>query len=74
MLFASRKNILKYIDFTFERFDNPDKTRVFITHTSAAPEVVDAVRKKLIDFGFAPENINERHNLKVKICQFVEGV
>ncbi len=53
------KNILKYIDFTFERFDNPDKTRVFITHTSAAPEVVDAVRKKLIDFGFAPENINE---------------
>ena len=53
------KNIIKYVDYTLERYNTPDKTRVFITHTSAAPEVVDAVRQKLIDFGFAPENIFE---------------
>lgn len=53
------KNILKYVDFTFERYDRPDKTRIFITHTYADPEVVQSVREKLIEIGFAPENIIE---------------
>ena len=34
-------------------------TRVFITHTHAEPEVVDAVRSRLVEFGFAPDNIIE---------------
>lgn len=53
------KNILKYVDFTFSRYDSPDKTRVFITHTYADEEIVKSVRQKLIDYGFAPENIIE---------------
>lgn len=53
------KNILKYVDFTLERFDDPDKKRVFITHSSAAPEVVESVRQKLITYGFEPDNIIE---------------
>ena len=53
------KNILKYVDFTFERYDCPDKTRIFITHTYADPEVVQSVREKLIERGFASENIIE---------------
>lgn len=53
------KNILKYVDGILEKYDTPDKKYVFITHTHADPKVVAAVRKKLIDFGFADENIHE---------------
>ena len=53
------KNILKYVDAVLEKFDTPDTSRVFITHTYAEQETVDAVRKKLIDYGFARENIIE---------------
>lgn len=53
------KNILKYVDYTLERYNTPDKTRVFITHTFAEPKVVELVKQRLIEFGFAPESIIE---------------
>ena len=53
------KNVMKYVDNTLEKYDRPDLTRVFITHTYADEDVVNAVRYKLIKFGFAPENIFE---------------
>ncbi len=53
------KNILKYVDITLDKYNTPDMTRVFITHTHADAEVVAAVRKKLLDFGFKDENIYE---------------
>ena len=53
------KNLAKYIDYTLEKFNTPDMSRVFITHTHADATAVDIVRKKLMDYGFAPENIIE---------------
>lgn len=34
----------KYVDNIFDMFDNPDTKRIFITHTSASPEVVALTR------------------------------
>ena len=53
------KNVLKYVDYTLENFNTPDMTRVFITHTHADKKDVEAVRNKLTEYGFAPENIIE---------------
>lgn len=53
------KNLIKYIDATLEKYDTPDMTRIFITHTHADPNDVAAVKNKLIEYGFAPENIIE---------------
>lgn len=53
------KNIVKYVDHTLQKYDRPDKTRVFITHTYADKTAVDAVRARLVEYGFAPENIIE---------------
>lgn len=53
------KNIVKYVDFTFERFNKPDMTRIFITHTYADPKIVSVIRKKLKERGFKDENIVE---------------
>ncbi len=53
------KNILKYVDYTLERYPDPDMTRVFVTHTFADKPVVDSVKQRLVEFGFAPENIIE---------------
>ena len=53
------KNIVKYVDNTLEKYNNPNKKRVFITHTYADKEAVDAVRDRLIKFGFPAENIYE---------------
>lgn len=53
------KNLVKYVDCTLDKYNTPDMKRVFITHTHAEPEAVEIVRKKLIDYGFAPENIIE---------------
>lgn len=43
------KVILKYVDDTLASFNNPDPKRIFITHTHASPEVVEAVRNKIIE-------------------------
>lgn len=53
------KNILKYVDYTLERYDHPDMKRVFITHTYADKSVVDSIRKRLIEYGFEDGNILE---------------
>lgn len=53
------KNILKYVDYTLEKFNTPDKSRIFITHTHASEEVVESVRQRLIAFGFDSANIYE---------------
>ncbi|MBD5132657.1 MAG: DegV family protein [Clostridiales bacterium] len=53
------KNILKYVDYTLKQYDTPDKTRIFITHSHADKESVDAVRNLLIERGFAPDRIHE---------------
>ncbi len=53
------KNILKYVDYTLQKYDTPDMTRVFITHTHADSAVVASVRERLVNFGFKDENIIE---------------
>ena len=53
------KNIIKYVDYTLQKYNRPDKTRVFITHTYAEEATVAAVRARLIDYGFADDSIIE---------------
>lgn len=49
--------IAKYCKDTLEQFPNPDKEVVFITHSHATQEMVDAARKCLEEYGF--KNIYE---------------
>lgn len=53
------KNIVKYVDYTLQKYDSPDMTRVFITHTHADAAVVESVRDRLVRFGFKNENVIE---------------
>ncbi len=41
------KVILKYVNDTLKRFDTPDLTRIFITHTYADPKTVELVRQEI---------------------------
>lgn len=41
------KNITKYVEAILKQYDNPDYTRIFITHTCCTPETVEAVRQKI---------------------------
>lgn len=43
------KVITKYVQATLDRWNTPDLTRIFITHTSAPAEVVESVRKKVLE-------------------------
>lgn len=53
------KNILKYVENTLAKYNRPDKSHIFITHTHADPDAVNKIKQRLIDYGFAPENIHE---------------
>lgn len=53
------KNILKYVDYTLQKYNRPDMTRIFITHTYADEDAVSNVKARLIEFGFEPQNIIE---------------
>ena len=53
------KVIAEYCKDTLEEFNNPDKSIVFITYTTATPEMVANARKALEDAGF--EKIYETH-------------
>lgn len=44
--------IASYCEDTLEEFDKPDKSIVFITHTQASPEMVEAARNALQERGF----------------------
>lgn len=41
------KVITKYVDDTLARFDTPDLTRIFITHTYAEDKTVQLVREEI---------------------------
>ena len=41
------KSIIKYVDNTLHEFDNPDYTRIFVTHSYAEPDVVEAVKAEI---------------------------
>ena len=41
------KNIIKYVDNTLREFDNPDYARIFVTHSYAEPDVVEAVKAEI---------------------------
>lgn len=41
------KNILKYVDNTLREFNNPDFTRIFVTHSYADPADVEAVKAEI---------------------------
>lgn len=43
------KSILKYVDYTLAEFNNPDLKRIFVTHSGAEPEVVEAVKKRITE-------------------------
>lgn len=41
-----------YCRDTLAQFNNPDKSLVFITHSMATPDMVEAARKQLVEAGF----------------------
>ena len=41
---TGRRALNKYMEDILEQFDNPDTTRIFITHTEMSAETVDMVR------------------------------
>lgn len=43
------KSIMKYVGDTLSTHNKPDLTRIFITHTSAAPEIVESVKKRILE-------------------------
>ena len=49
--------IEKYCEDSLEEFNTPDKSMVFVTHTSATPEMVEKAKIALQNAGF--ENIYE---------------
>ena len=53
------KVVAKYCAETLDEFHTPDRKRVFITYTTATPEMVSSAREALIDAGF--EEIYETH-------------
>lgn len=53
------KVVSKYCEETLYEFDTPDLERVFITYTTATPEMVESAKKALTDAGF--KNIYETH-------------
>lgn len=44
--------VTSYCEETLKAFPNPDKTMVFITHSHATPEMIEAARKVLEEHGF----------------------
>lgn len=53
------KVVSKYCEETLNEFHNPDLSKVFITYTTATPEMVEAARRALNAVGF--KNIYETH-------------
>lgn len=53
------KVVGKYCLDVLEEFNTPDLDKVFITYTTATPEMVEAARQALTDIGF--KNIYETH-------------
>lgn len=53
------KVVAKYCTDVLEEFDTPDFDKVFITYTTATPEMVDAAMKAVKDAGF--KNVYETH-------------
>ena len=51
--------VAKYAEDLFRDFDSPDLTRVFITYTTASPEMVAAAKAKCESIGF--KEILETH-------------
>ncbi len=50
---------IKYVEETLTEFNTPDLEEVFITYTTAEPELVEKIRQILISKGF--KNIHETH-------------
>lgn len=44
--------VKKYCEETFKEFNHPDKTRVFITYTTATEEMVAAAQEVVAEYGF----------------------
>ena len=53
------KVVAKYAQEVLEEFNNPDLDNVFITYSSATPEMVESARQVLVEAGF--KNIYETH-------------
>lgn len=53
------KVVAKYCEETLNEFDTPDLNNVFVTYTTATPEMVAAAKQALTDRGF--KNIYETH-------------
>lgn len=49
---SMEKVVKSYCEDTLKEYNTPDKTIVFITHTTATPEMVSAARKCLEEAGF----------------------
>lgn len=46
------KAVHQYVEYTLEQFNNPDKSRVFITYTTALQETIDIIFNRLKEEGF----------------------
>ncbi len=56
---AMEKVVTKYCEDTLSEFNTPDLERVFITYTTATPQMVEAARTAVTNAGF--KNIYETH-------------
>jgi DegV family protein with EDD domain len=56
---AMDKVVAKYCSETLSEYDKPDLDKVFLTYTTATPEMVAAARSALAEMGF--KNIYEAH-------------
>ena len=44
--------VKKYCEDTFKEFNTPDKSRIFITYTTATEEMVEAAKSVIAEYGF----------------------
>ena len=57
--------LMKYIDTTLEKYNNPDRTRCFITHTSADPELVEEIVEYVKSKNIFKEVIESKANATI---------
>lgn len=57
--------LLRYIDDTLEKYNNPDKSRCFITHSNADPEMVEQIIEYVKNKNIFKEVIESKANSTV---------
>ncbi|MCQ2815158.1 MAG: DegV family protein [Bacilli bacterium] len=63
------KNVVPdYVDLSLEQFNKPDLTRCFVTHSHAAPEIINDAVRKMKERGFKEVLISVANSTIVSHC------